>query len=274
MILTFRNTMPWLRTLLYLMLLGALLSACVLSDGAPSVTGAAPVGVPSAASEGWEPIADGMWQYRLVPDEAPSFTIHALRFDLAAYDVRVHYTPGMARSLQEWRDLLPEAEAIINANFFDEADRVLGLLVSDGVAHGQSYKDRGGTFALAGAGPAIWFTPDRPPAAGDGYSHLVQAFPMLVSRGNAAYTDPRAVRLARRSAIGLDRQGHLVLLATPLLGQSLPDLSRTLAESTTLDLQDAFNLDGGGSTMLYAGASQTIIPSFDPVPAVLAVYRR
>lgn len=40
---------------------------------------------------------------------------------------------------------------------------------------------------------------------------------------------------------------------------------------------NAFNLDGGGSTMLFLaapGEPEYSLPSFDPVPAVLAVYPR
>jgi len=44
-----------------------------------------------------------------------------------------------------------------------------------------------------------------------------------------------------------------------------------------MNLVNALNLDGGGSTMMYLNANGTpeyIVTSLDPVPAVLAVYTR
>ena len=72
---------------------------------------------------------------------------------------------------------------------------------------------------------------------------------MLVLDGNPAYSGRSPV--SRRSVVALDRSGHVLLLATPLLGISLEDLAAWLAASD-LDIVNALNLDGGGSTMFYA----------------------
>jgi uncharacterized protein YigE (DUF2233 family) len=82
-------------------------------------------------------------------------------------------------------------------------------------------------------------------------------------------------RPSRRTIVGQDRAGRIILITTnSLIGMRLADLGAYLA-STDLDLLNALNLDGGGSTMMVikTGAPQ-LVPSFDPVPAVLAVYPR
>ena len=67
----------------------------------------------------------------------------------------------------------------------------------------------------------------------------------------------------------------ILLMATPLLGISLVDLANYLP-TTDMQIINAVNLDGGGSTMmsLAYGSPSYALASFDAVPTVLAVYPR
>jgi exopolysaccharide biosynthesis protein len=99
---------------------------------------------------------------------------------------------------------------------------------------------------------------------------------MLILNGVQAYGNSDSDRVARRTVVGQDVQGRIILIATPLVGMELARLSDYLA-STNLEIANAFNLDGGGSTMMYVAPGQGgpyVLNSFDPVPAVLAVYPR
>jgi hypothetical protein len=63
-------------------------------------------------------------------------------------------------------------------------------------------------------------------------------------------------------------------MVTPLVGIRLVELSEYLA-SSDMELVNAVNLDGGGSTMMYLnvpGTPEFLLRSLDAVPAVLAVY--
>ena len=115
------------------------------------------------------------------------------------------------------------------------------------------------------------------PYAGEPLEQAVQAFPMLITNGQASFANPQGDRISRRTLVGQDRQGRILLIATPsLVGMKLVDLSSYLA-ATDLDLVNAVNLDGGGSTMLALdapGQPSYQILSLDPVPTVLAVYPR
>lgn len=239
----------------------------------PAVATAVPtqVQVPENGSP-WQMILPGLTQQTLVPPGNLLAQMHALRIDPEQYRFRVHYRPGEPLYLDAWRDLLPEAVVIVNANFFRSDHRIEGLLVSDGVSHGRTYTDRGGTFAVQN-GVVRVFSNLVEPYSGQIYEQAVQAFPMLVLDGDQAYQRSRDRRPSRRTVIGQDREGQVILLATPLLGMGLYDLSRYLSQAD-LNLIAAFNLDGGGSTMLHVTDSSAGVQSFDPVPAVLAVYPR
>jgi uncharacterized protein YigE (DUF2233 family) len=254
-----------------------LVGACNLSQAAsPTAT---PTPSPTATPvsdislvETWQPIAPGLEERLYIPNGDGVTQLLALRLDPQHYTFRVHYRPGEPLSLRGWRDLLPDAAVIINANFFTPEHTILGLLVSDGVVYGQPYLDRGGMFAIQNSIPRVRSNIAEP-YQGEALEQAAQAFPMLVLDGAVAYQNPRDTRRSRRTVIGQDTSGRIIMLATPFLGLSLPDLSAYLP-TTDLNLTNAFNLDGGGSTMLWIAATNYLLPSLDAVPAVIAVYPR
>lgn len=246
-----------------------MLAACSLTPAVPP-----PPVIPdeTARIEDWQTPLPGLALRYYAPGRQRLALIAALRIDPALYTFRVHYRPGAPLTVTEWETELPDAVAILNANFFDGAANVVGLLVADGVAHGRPYTDRGGTFGLLDDAPLIRGNIAEP-YQGEPYSQAVQGFPLLVWDGQTAYTTRAGDRATRRSAIGMDAEGRVVLLATPLTGLGLADFAAYLP-TTDLGLVHAFNLDGGGSTLLSVPSAGVRILSRDPVPAVLAVYPR
>jgi exopolysaccharide biosynthesis protein len=95
----------------------------------------------------------------------------------------------------------------------------------------------------------------------------------LMIGGAASQTKSNENRASRRTAIGMDAHGRIVIISTPLLGMGLYDLSQYLA-TTDLQLINVVNLDGGGSTMLMNVPFNYQILSLDPVPIVLAAYKK
>jgi uncharacterized protein YigE (DUF2233 family) len=247
----------------------SLLSAC----------GAATSLTPSAApiSSEWEQLAPGLERRTYTPGAEYLFaSFTALRIDPTLYTFRVHYSLGDPLSLAAWRGRLPDAVAFFNANFFDRDGNALGLLVTDGVVYGQAYTDRGGMLQVQNGIVRVRSTL-REPYMGEPLEQAAQAFPMLMTDGAASYSSSRSDRPARRTVVGQDAQGRIVVLASAsLVGMRLTDLSDYLA-STDLGLINAVNLDGGGSTLLALyppDDSAALIPSFDPIPVVVAVYPR
>jgi uncharacterized protein YigE (DUF2233 family) len=254
-----------------LLALFSLMSGCMLV----SANDAPPTPTPFPVSPGWELIAPGLERRTYNPGSL-FVSFSALRIDPTYFDIRADYSPGEPLTLEQWRSRLPEATAFINANFFDPSGYALGLVIVDGTVYGRSYMDRGGMLYVQDGTPRVRSTL-REPYQGEAIEYAAQAFPMLVTDGRAAFINQRGDRPARRTVVGEDSQGRIVLLASSsLVGMRLTDLSAYLP-TTDLDLVNAVNLDGGGSTLLALYPPQgnaALIPSFDPIPVVIAVYPR
>ena len=219
--------------------------------------------------DGWDVLAIGLEQATI---REGAVIFQAMRIDPQYYDFRAHYRPGEALTIEEWSGELPDAEVIINASFFTPEHTILGLLISDFATYGVPYTDRGGTFYVAGDAVGIRSN-ITDPYRGENFSQAIQAFPMLVVNGQPAYNNSQDTAISRRTIIAQDTDGHILLMVTSGFGMSLYQLSQYLAESD-LNIVNALNLDGGGSTMMSIASSDTTIVSLDPVPAVLAVYGR
>lgn len=245
------------------------LTGCTMPDATPI-----PVTPTQLSASGWALIEPGIERRSFLPDDNALKEIMVLRIDPALYTFRVHYHPGAPQNVGEWSRELTHARVIINANLFDPQNEVVGLLISDSIVHGWSYTDRGGMFYIQDEIPRIRSNITQPYTSGEAIQQAVQAYPMLVADGQQTFTNTNGDRFTRRTAIGMDSQGRVLMLVTPLAGLGLVELSAFLANTPELDLFTAVNLDGGGSTMLYLAALDEMILSFDPVPAVLAVYSR
>lgn len=235
----------------------------------------APTDVPGVVST-WEMLASGL-ERRVYRPHGDNFLtqILILRVDPTQYSFRVHYRPGQPLDVRNWRDSLPGATIFVNANFFDENDQALGLLVADGITYGAAYNGYGGMFQVQNGQPRVRSN-ILEPYIGEALEQAVQGFPVLVANGVQSYDNTRGDNFARRTIVAQDSRGRILLMVTPLVGMTLVELSEYLP-TTDLELVNAINLDGGGSTMLYlnvSGSPEYALSSFDPVPSVLAVYPR
>ncbi len=226
----------------------------------------------SARTTAWQETEDGLELRALYPGGEASQLI-VLRIDPRKFQFRAHYQAGAPLSLDGWRALEADASVIINANFFDESDRVLGAVVSDGLRSGYAYQSRGGTFLVRNGAPEVVAFRSGPPSLDDKVEQAIQGFPLLVNDGAQAFTDANNGERNRRTVIAEDEQGNILIMVAPYVGLSLAELSAYLP-AADLDIVTAINLDGGRSTMLAAPAADIALPSFDAVPTILAVYRR
>jgi uncharacterized protein YigE (DUF2233 family) len=105
----------------------------------------------------------------------------------------------------------------------------------------------------------------------------VQSGPRLLVDGQI----PKQLRpgVANRSALGIRRNGQVVILATQNISLSTLELAQIMQRSEPengLACWQALNLDGGSSTQLYAKVNDFMlsIPSFMPVADVVVVMPR
>jgi len=248
-----------------------LLASALLLTGCSLKTSSAPTQAsPAAAESAWKTLAAGMAWRTLIPYGDELAQIVVIRIDPQRFRFRAIYSEGDPRSLSDWRALESDASLIINANFFDQHHRVLGAVVSDGVAYGTAYSARGGGFTVRDRDLAV----AGPPAQIDSsVQQAIQGFPLLVRDGQQAYFSSSRGERNRRTVIAADKSGNILILVAPFLGLSLQDLSAYLP-TTKLEIVTAVNLDGGGSTMLALPSADLFVPSFDAVPTILAVYPR
>ena len=268
--MTRRNTIG--QGVFLLVALSLLLTACNLpAELIPALT-SIPASTPTPPSP-WQVIAEGLAWRTLLPHDDELAQIVVVRINPQHYAFRVHYRARDPQSLANWRELEPEASVIINANFFDPQHQALGLVVSDGLAQGTAYRERGGTFLVRDGVTSVIANRAYELAQDGSVEQAAQGFPLLVEKGAPAYFSAAGGERTRRTLIAEDGDGNILIMIAPWLGLSLADLSAWLP-TTDLAIETAFNLDGGGSTMMALPDADYLQPSFDRVPTILAVYPR
>jgi exopolysaccharide biosynthesis protein len=238
-----------------------------------------PPPLPSISLGGdWEQVAPGV-EYRQIEISPPltvgRFKAQVFRLDPAQVRFQVHYEPGQAARISEWREDLGGALLIVNANFFTPEYRAVGLAVRDGQVFGASLSGYGGMFQVDGAGGVrVRSLVTEPYQSGENLWQAAQGFPLLLQDGGqpasvgAGFDDP-----ARRTMIGQDSAGRILLILTPTGQISLRNAIKWLnSQGATLDIQVAFGLDGGKSTGFYLSPGRQLYESIEAVPAVIAVY--
>ncbi len=232
------------------------------------------VTMPPPPDSGWEPLQAGLERrtIRLLDDNGrQTEQLTLLRIDPALFDFRIAYSPGQPKSLATW-----QAETggliVINGGFFTEEFLATGLIVADGQVSGSSYVDFGGMVTVNENVVEVRSLRERPYAPTETFDYALQSFPMLVLNGEPAYQN-EDFNTARRTVIGIDDNGRVLLILAPWGSFTLAELSSYLA-SADFGLVQALNLDGGTSTGLVLAQPSESIPAFVAVPSVITVSPR
>jgi len=194
------------------------------------------------------------------------------RVDAQRVTLRVLYDPQSPRSVRDWQ-AASSATLVINGGFFDDDYRATGLLIADGQAFGRTYRGFGGMFFVRKGRPGIQSLRAQPYRPDPAIRQAVQSFPMLVVNGRRVPPIEDGERRNRRSFVAIDDQGRVLLGVTLMAQWTLNDLADFLAASPALGIRHALNLDGGASAGLWLrGRDDLSMNSFEPVPAVIAVF--
>lgn len=249
---------------------------------APSLT---PRPSPSPEPPTWGRIAPGV-QRALIPVPIPgteeAWLVYTLRLDPARIDMRVLYD-GTARDLPGWQET-SRAPILFNGSFFTGEAAPVGRIVSDGLLYGgplsAAYGPESigviGMFTLLDGVPEL-FTAGRSDYSPRDmrFDQALECYPILLLPGQQpAYLEDSGNR-ARRTVIGIDEEGYIVVMVIEQPIFSLYELAHWLPGSG-LALDSALNLDGGRSSgMLVSLPAESIgIPAYVPLPIVVAVYLR
>lgn len=227
------------------------------------------------ADGGWRALEEGLEARTMAVLDPSGALIErpiVVRIDPGRYAFDVAYRPGAPQPLTAWQ-AKTGAAVVVNGGYFTEENVATGRIISAGTPSGLSYGDFAGMFAVTASGPEVRWLGQRPFDASEPLLAAVQSFPILVRPdGGAAYAEEDG-KVARRTIVGQDGAGRIVLAVMPLGGFSLHALSEWLAAADDLDLRLAFNLDGGASSglLLPDGSGD---PGLVPVPAVIVARRR
>lgn len=239
-----------------------------------------PTLTPTPAS--WTRLAPGI-EERYVPaqrtDNDAIFYLYALRIDPSRVTFRVHYQEGEAQTIEEWQSTIGTG-IILNGGFFSGGYTPVGRIVMDGTMYGFPLNYGEGTIGVAGLftvldGEVALYSIGRSSYSPRGmrFDEAVESYPLLLLPGRQPTYPTETGERARRTVIGLDDHGRVMVLVSDLPIFSLHELSGWLAQSD-LNIDSALNLDGGRSTGIAVSlpGGSTLIPSYVPVPIVIGIY--
>ncbi|MCP4419939.1 MAG: phosphodiester glycosidase family protein [Chloroflexi bacterium] len=231
---------------------------------------ASPIPSPPPDS-GWELLHSGLERrtIRLLDENGrQTEQLYLLRIEPTLYDFDIAYSPGQPKLLTTWQQETG-ALVVVNGGFFTPEFVATGLVVVDGQPSGSSYTGFGGMVAILDGGVEVRSLQERPYSPNEPLQAALQAFPMLLLNGEAAYqkedNDP-----ARRTVVGVDENGRILLILASWGSFTLAEFSNYL-ETADFGLVTALNLDGGTSSGLILADPTESVPAFISVPNVITI---
>jgi exopolysaccharide biosynthesis protein len=238
-----------------------------------------PTPTPIIPDTGWEIIRSGLERRRinLFDDSGQHLeALYILRIDPGIYQFKVAYQ-AQPMTLLDWH-LTTNALILVNGGYYrlDEDTYIpTGLTIVDGEVIGNSFGDFAGMLAITDSGPELRWMALKPYSPGEPIRYGLQSFPILIKPGgemgfSAQYEDNIQ---ARRTVVGQDQDGRILLLVASRGAFTLHQLSLYLYESD-FDLDIAINLDGGPSSGILLAEPYEEIPPFSLLPVVITVHER
>lgn len=202
-------------------------------------------------------------------------SLYVWRLDQRYFRLDVAYEER-PKTLQAWQ-AQTRAAIVLNGGYYSiDNERYFpdGLTIVNGQASGRSF-NRGGMLAIQPSGAELRWLEERPYNPNERIQAALQSFPILVRPGGELGYGPEkeSHANARRTVIGQDKSGRILLMVAPQGYFTLHRLSAYLTESD-LNLDMAVNLDGGGSTGILVANPEELISPTRPIPFVILVYPR
>jgi hypothetical protein len=263
----------------------ALWLPCVRTAPAQAPAKTHVVGMLSVTDAGrWQTLQNGVGFRTIALERAePSYTIELKLLRCAGQLVvpRILHADQFQLKAASAKTFAEKSGAIaaINANYFDEKGRPLAYLKTTAQEINRSVSKHAlytGIFGIGEAGPFVMHRDEFLPAQA---TEALQSGPLLLRRAVAVELGINAARYARRTVIGIDKQGQMIVGVTDALagGLSLSELQELFRNGRwQLDAIDLLNLDGGGSAQLYvkSGKFEEWLPGTTEVPVGIGFFKR
>jgi uncharacterized protein YigE (DUF2233 family) len=280
------------RRLISLLVLSLAALALAPCTPAPPVIGE--LKVTHALPTSWRALVPGLDSAQLSftrKSDSTRVIIAAYRIDPARWRFGLLFAPELTgEPVASLQQLAQKAGPVlaVNASFYlPETFKPIGLMVSAGRTL-NSWKPGAGSgiFWAGGAKAGIDWARERR-ESWDGADAAVQAGPLILEPGGAPGIRANTQKYHPRTAVGLDREGRVIMLCTlrrdeldvGLAGLDLYELMEVLQADPGrggLGLASALNLDGGVSTSLALNlpGERLNVLAVHPVPVGLAVFPR
>jgi hypothetical protein len=201
-------------------------------------------------------------------DGAP-FSGHAFKIDLNEAELRLVPAgdPPSRRPVEQIVAPYPVVVAV-NASFFDEGGRAMGLAVDEGRAMASSKRRNWGALVVDGKKARIVLGADiQDPLA---HRLIVQGIPRLVVGGKVQQLKPQT---AERTAVCAEGNVVILVVSTHVEATAFARFLADQPDQSGLGCVDALNLDGGPSTQLVVKlpARTLSLPGGWGVPNALVV---
>jgi uncharacterized protein YigE (DUF2233 family) len=220
-------------------------------------------------------LQDGL-EYAVYSPSQSQVKLHFLRVDLKKLQVRPMDAREFKGIAMPIKTMVQKSGALagINANFFDEQNRPLGLLMQEGEIKNKPRPVQWWA-ALLIKGDRATISKVSKPEEVRGYDSGIQAGPRLVVAGNPPTLKKE---FSPKSAVGIDKKGRLIFTASEG-GIAIDELAKVLATPEAQGgggLHYALNLDGGSSTQFYVntGDFERSLPGLVGVPVGLGIFEK
>ncbi len=226
----------------------------------------------------WKPLAAGLDYAVLHPmPNTTNYQLHAFRIDLDHYRLSLVVAKNINQTSLFTDQLAEEKKALlaINGGFFTPDMQPLGLRITQGrLLYPLKNTAWWGVLIVQNNQAKIVAQKDYQFSPKIGFA--IQAGPRLIVNGRVPNLREG---MAQRSAIGVTREGKVIIAITDNLPMSTTELATILQKPENeggLSCYNALNLDGGSSSQLYAhvGDFTLHIRSIRPVSDVILVTKR
>jgi uncharacterized protein YigE (DUF2233 family) len=203
-----------------------------------------------AIASSWRTLAPGVEYQDLIRNPiTPWSHIHAFRIDLKNYQLDLVSATDFKEKQAGIDEFARKSQAIIaiNGGFFDGQYHPLGLRIDQHRQH-HPIKRVSWWGVLFIKNQTAYIVSSKDYQSDKSIQFAVQAGPRLIIDGHIPHLKPG---IAERSALGITRQNHLILLVTNNTMITTTELAR-LMKAPPLSCTSALNLDGGSSSQLFA----------------------
>lgn len=234
----------------------------------------------------WDKLGNGLEQtnFKMNGDSIISSSIAIVRSDMKSHRIATIRASEFGWKAATVQALCKAAGAVacINANFFDEQGKPLGLVISRGIIHQRIHKGGGLLTGILFVTPKTIGVAYRDTFSTEGVVEAVQAGPRLVSKGAIVEGLKESSRSSNLSGICVDGEQRVSIfrVTSGVFGGSLHQLQAVLT-NPSIGCVEALNFDGGGSSSMYisgeiqghAGAvREENFPGTDEVPVAIGLF--